>query len=154
MFSMMCMLDDKTPLNYSCVIISVMASQITSLAVVHSTAYTGADKRKHQSSTSLAFERGIHRWPVNSSHKGPVTRKMVPFDDVIMSFSPQVRWVTMTTIESLRWMMLETWLPTETLTHQRFFIVYIWCLVISIKIPINELAFILAREQHIKMCML
>ena len=27
---------------------------------------------------------GIHRWPVNSPHKGPVTRKMFPFDDVIM----------------------------------------------------------------------
>ena len=45
----------------------------------------GADQRKHQSSASLAFVRGIHRWPVNSSHKGPVTRKMFPFDDVIMS---------------------------------------------------------------------
>ena len=31
-----------------------------------------------------AFVRGIHRWPVNSPHKGPVTRKMFPFDDVIM----------------------------------------------------------------------
>ena len=30
------------------------------------------------------FVRGIHRWPVNSPHKGPVTRKMFPFDDVIM----------------------------------------------------------------------
>ena len=29
--------------------------------------------------------RGIHRWPVDSPHKGPVTRKMFPFDDVIMS---------------------------------------------------------------------
>ena len=29
--------------------------------------------------------RGIHRWPVNSPHKGPVTRKMFPFDYVIMS---------------------------------------------------------------------
>ena len=28
--------------------------------------------------------RGIHRWPVNSSHKRPVTRKLFPFDDVIM----------------------------------------------------------------------
>ena len=28
--------------------------------------------------------RGIHRWQVNSPHKGPVTRKMFPFDDVIM----------------------------------------------------------------------
>ena len=29
--------------------------------------------------------RGIHRWPVNSPHKWPITRKMSPFDDVIMS---------------------------------------------------------------------
>ena len=40
-------------------------------------------KEKHQSSAALAFLRGIHRWPVNSPHKGPVTRKMFPFDDVI-----------------------------------------------------------------------
>ena len=44
----------------------------------------GADQRKHQSPVSLAFVRGIHRWPVNSPDKGPVTRKMFPFDDVIM----------------------------------------------------------------------
>ena len=43
-----------------------------------------ADQRKHQSSASLAFERGIHRWPVNSPQKGPATWKMFPFDDVIM----------------------------------------------------------------------
>ena len=43
-----------------------------------------ADQRKHQSSASLAFVRGILRWPVNSPHKWPVTRKMFPFDDVIM----------------------------------------------------------------------
>ena len=42
-------------------------------------------KEKHQSSASLAFVRGIHRWPVNSSHKWPVTRKMFPFDDIIMA---------------------------------------------------------------------
>ena len=41
--------------------------------------------RKHQSSASLAFVRGIHRGPVNSPHKWPVTRKMFPFDDVIMN---------------------------------------------------------------------
>ena len=41
--------------------------------------------RKHQSSSSLAFVWGIHRSPVNSPHKWPVTRKMFPFDDVIMS---------------------------------------------------------------------
>ena len=27
---------------------------------------------------------GIHRWPVNSTHRGSVTRKMFPFDEVIM----------------------------------------------------------------------
>ena len=62
-----------------------IASQITSLTIVHSTVNSGTDQRKHQSSTSLAFVRGIHRWPVNSPHKGPVTRKMFPFDDVIMN---------------------------------------------------------------------
>ena len=32
-------------------------------------------QQKHQSSASLAFVRGIHWWPVNSPHKGSVTRK-------------------------------------------------------------------------------
>ena len=59
-------------------------SQITSLRTVYSTVCSGTDQRKHQSSASLAFVRGIHRWPVNSPHKGPVTRTMFPFDDVIM----------------------------------------------------------------------
>ena len=62
-----------------------MASQITSLKIVYSTVYSGADQRKYQSSTSLGFARGIPRWRVNSPHKGPVTRKMFPFDDVIMA---------------------------------------------------------------------
>ena len=60
------------------------ASQITSLTIVYTTVYSGSDQRKHRSSVSLAFVRGIHRWPVNSPHKWPVTRKMFPFDDVIM----------------------------------------------------------------------
>ena len=60
-----------------------MASQITSLAIVYSFVYSDADQRKHQSSGSLAFVWGIHRGPVNSPHKWPVTRKMSPFDDVI-----------------------------------------------------------------------
>ena len=61
-----------------------IASQITSLSIVYSNIYWDADQRKHQSSASLAFVRGIHRWPVNSPHKYPVTRKMFPFDDVII----------------------------------------------------------------------
>ena len=43
-------------------------------------------RRKYQSAASLAFVRRIHRGPVNSPHKWPVTRKMFPFDDVIMTY--------------------------------------------------------------------
>ena len=70
--------------HYSDIIMSMMASPIPSLTIVYSTVYSGRDQRKHQSSASLAFVRGIHRWPVNSPHKGPVMWKMFPFDDVIM----------------------------------------------------------------------
>ena len=65
-------------------IMGAIASQITSLAIVYSTVYSGADQRKHPSFASLTFVWGIHRGPVNSPHKWPVTRKMFPFDDVIM----------------------------------------------------------------------
>ena len=83
---------------------STMASQITSLTIVYASVYSGTDQRKHQSSASLAFVRGIHRGPVNSPHKGPVTRKMFPFDDVIMC----VKW------KCFKWTPL--WTPYE----QRF----------------------------------
>ena len=71
--------------HYNDVTMCAMVSQITSLTVVDSIVYSGADQRKHQSSASLAFGRGIHLWPVNSPHTGPVTRKMLLFDDVIMT---------------------------------------------------------------------
>ena len=61
-----------------------MASEITSLTIVYSTVYSGVDQWKRQSYATLAFVQGIHRWAVNSPHKWPVTRKMFPFDDVIM----------------------------------------------------------------------
>ena len=71
--------------HYSDVIMSTMAFT--------QTVYSGADQNKHQSSASLAFVcvcvwggGGIHQWPVNSPHKGPVTRKMFPFDDVIIVY--------------------------------------------------------------------
>ena len=68
-----------------------IASQIIRLTIVYSTGYSRADQRKHQSSASLAFVRGIHRWPVNSPHKRPVNRKMFPFDDVIMQLLKWLR---------------------------------------------------------------
>ena len=84
-----CLINQKPSLgngggNDSDVIMNVMVSQITRLTIVYSIVYSGAGQRKHQSSASLAFVRGIRRWPASSPHKGPVTRKMFPFDDVIM----------------------------------------------------------------------
>ena len=64
-------------LHYSDVIVGAMASQVTSVNIVYSTVYSGADERKHQGPRVSGLCEGIHRWPVNSPHKGPVTRKIV-----------------------------------------------------------------------------
>ena len=83
--------------HYNDVIMSAMASEITGVSIVYSTVCSGADQRKYQRSASLAFMRGIHRWPGNSPHNGPVTRNIFPFDDVIMcSLMAQMleRWCT------------------------------------------------------------
>ena len=77
-----------------------MTSQITSLTIVYSTVYLDADQRKHQSSASLAFVWGIHRGPVNSPHKWPVTRKTFPFHDVIMCM---LFWIWMLYHMSISW---------------------------------------------------
>ena len=79
-----CEMDSIPISHYNDDIMDALASQITSLTIVYSIVYSGADQRKHQIDASLAFVWGIHRWPVNSPHKGPVMRKMLPFDDVIM----------------------------------------------------------------------
>ena len=63
---------------------SAMASQITDDSIVCSSFCFGTDPRRHQSSTSLAFVRGIHRLPVDSPHKGFSNAEKLPFDDVIM----------------------------------------------------------------------
>ena len=76
----------KQDQHYDDVIMTMLASQITSLMVVYSIVYSVVNQRKHQSSASLAFVREIHRGPVNFPHKWPVTRKMFPFDDVIMKY--------------------------------------------------------------------
>ena len=83
-YTAVCIPTTQISSHYSDVIMGEMASQITSLMIVYSTIYSGTDQRKHQSSASLAFVRGIQRWPVNSPHKGPVMQKMFPFDDVII----------------------------------------------------------------------
>ena len=106
---------------------SPMVSQISSLTIVYSTVYSGTDQRKHQSSASLAFVVGIYRWPVNSTHKLPVTRKMSPFDDVIMYQKQQIR-ITVQNFEdvpnTIAWLQLvyerssSLW-PSDALWCQR-----------------------------------
>ena len=72
------------PFHYSDIMMSAMPSQIIDASIVCSTVPSGVDQRNYQSSPSLAFVRGIHRLPVDSLHKGPLTRKIIPFDEVIM----------------------------------------------------------------------
>ena len=85
-----------------------MASQITSLTIVYSTIYLGADN-KNQSSASLAFVRGIHRWQVYSPQKEPVTRKIWNSD----------QWFTLCIILGMRYISniyhnTELWFDTWT----------------------------------------
>ena len=90
-----------------------MASQITSITIVCSTIYSGADQRKHQSSASLTFVRGIHRWPVNSPHKWLVTRKMFPFDDVTMLCQVHVQLLLNHVMLSSPLNLFEDWVPGD-----------------------------------------
>ena len=59
----------SNPYHYGDVIIGAMASQVITIAIIYSTVYSDADQRKRQSSASLAFVLGIHRWPITSPHK-------------------------------------------------------------------------------------
>ena len=137
----------RTRNNYNDVIMGATASQITSLTIVYSTVYTGADQSKHQSSASLAFVWGIHRGPVNSPHKWPVTRKMFLFDDVIM-FGKRCYVVTWSHLHVLTWwsqwalilfwkIELSCW--TE---HQRR-----WNILRSTRIVLNDRGFVV-KVQH------
>ena len=129
--------------HYNDVIMSTMASQITSLAIVYSTVYWDVDQRKHQSSASLAFVRGIHRWPVNSPHKGPVTRKIFPFDHVITVYL-RIGHEQMITTIALMWcdyssmLLLERWFNSITVEVRTFVYDYtkeFWVDVIAYPCP-------------------
>ena len=100
---------------------SAMASQITGVSLVWSTVCSGSDQRKHQSSASLAYVRGIHRWPVNSPHKGPVTPKMFLFDDVIMILT-NLSWCTVHRSGCCCDTLLHSSGPAFTRTH----VIYYW----------------------------
>ena len=106
--------------HYGDVIMGAIASQITSLTIVYSTAYSDAVHRKHQSSASLAFARGLHRGPVNSPHKWPVTRKKFPFDDVIMRCLSIHRSVVWDTLRSYLFICVKTHCDrSNTISHNQ-----------------------------------
>ena len=85
--------DGSLPFHYSDVIMSAMASQITAVSIVCTTVCTGTDQWKHRSSASPAFVRGIHRWPVNSTHKGQLRGKCfnLMMSSCANSIEPSVR---------------------------------------------------------------
>ena len=148
------------PFYYNDVTMSVIASQITSLTSVYSTVYSDADQRKHQSSASLAFVRGIHRWPVNSPHKGPVTRKMFPFDDFIIWASVKINyWFQQAVTFAMRILILiRPWRPLFNLNISISLYRYIvkspslsyflhWCLYYSICLLVMRFSFSLPLLQ-------
>ena len=63
---------------------TTMASQITSLTIVFSTVYSRRRSKKISKLRVTGLCAGNSPGPVNSRHKGPLTRKLVPFDDVII----------------------------------------------------------------------
>ena len=73
---------DKINSHYGDVIMGAIASQIASLTIVYSTVYADADQRKHQSSASPAFVRGIHRFPAQMASNA----EMFPFDVIMVYY--------------------------------------------------------------------
>ena len=100
--------------HYNGVIMSAMASQNIILTIVYSTVIQ-AQIKKHKKSASLAFVRGIHGWLVNSPQKGPVTRKMFPFIDVIMFCMNICSYITVYLAFSRKFWNCFQWIWTQTL---------------------------------------
>ena len=77
-------LDHYSAPHYSDVIMSAMACQITGALIAYSTGLFRCRLKKTSKLRVTGLMRGIHRWPVNSMHRRPVTRNIFPFDDVIV----------------------------------------------------------------------
>ena len=113
--------------HYTDVITSAMASQIPDVSIVCSIGFSGADQGKHQSSASLLFVRKIPRSPMDSPHKGSVTPKMFPFDDVIMLITI-LEWHYMGMQEYGVKLLAIDRITFEDTLYLLYFIVRIWCL--------------------------
>ena len=103
---------------------TMLASQITSLTVVYSIVYSGVNQRKHQTSASLAFVWEIHRGPVNFPHKWPVTRKMFPFDDVIMILNRYEHVESYSDLETIDHILHQ--LPSCCICRRKLKVIYIY----------------------------
>ena len=83
-YRVFCVLRLVTDNHYNEVIMTTVASQITSLTIVYSIRLFRRRSKKTSKLRVTGLCAGNSPGPVNSPHKGPVTRKMLPFDDVIM----------------------------------------------------------------------
>ena len=70
--------------HYNDVTVSAVASQITSLPIVYSTVYSRRRSKKTSKLRVTGLCEGNSPLTGEFPHKGPVTRKMFLFDDVIM----------------------------------------------------------------------
>ena len=87
-----------------------MTSHITSLTIVYSSVYSGADKKKHQSSASLAFARGIHRSPLKSRTNGQRRGKcfhLMTSSCFTLTQGEMFNWNT--TLNNLHWQMCQSY---------------------------------------------
>ena len=131
--------------HYSDVIMSSMASQITSVSIVKSTVCSGVDeKKKHQSSASLAFVRRIYRWRLNPPHKGLVTRKTFPFrlGEIYMHRRPEPSFVPAR--------HAACWVPTDTKLYNGAILIVNWAIKNKLQWNLNQNTNIFFKKVHLK----
>ena len=96
--------------HYSDVIMSMKASQTPASRLFTQPFYFRHRSKKTSKLRVTGLCVGNHRWPVNSPHKRPVTRKIFPFDDVIMGVLQQeTHTVTNRWLLNYNWIRFENW---------------------------------------------
>ena len=131
--------------HYNDVIMSALVSLITNCL------FRCRSKKASKLRVTGLCVRGIHRWPVNSPHKGPVTRKMFPFDDVIMPHvldsSQSNRWplITRFTLQINHTATIHTWIAGNFLTptrrsvfHTDWLIIWPWAILWKITVTYQQ----------------